>query len=646
MADQKALIKTFAFLSFGTICWLSGLLSFLPSLAAAFGLYLATGGWRFTKVVLKTLPRDARGGIFLIVSKLRMKKILASGGNVVTLFQEKVASHPDKLALICIDGRTMTFREVDEYSNQVANYLHDAGYQKGDSIAIFMENCAEYACMWLGMAKVGVAAALVNFNLRGDSLANCINAAKAKGVIYQDSFTSAIQDIQQLIESDTKLMSFGVSRSDSSAIHFDEVVQKSSTEKPSYNPKTGFHEKLLYIYTSGTTGLPKAAIVIHSRFFYMAYSTHYFFRMNSDDVIYDTLPLYHSAGGILGVGQAFLNGCTVVIRKKFSASRYWDDCIKYNCSVMQYIGEMCRYLLAQPHKPAEDQHRVRIAYGNGLRPQIWREFRRRFHIKIVGEFYGATEGNAGIVNIDNKVGAIGFTTRIVPSLYPVALIKVDETTGEPIRGHDGLCIQCEPGEPGEMVGKIVKGDPLRNFDGYANATATSKKIANDVITKGDQVFLTGDILVMDEYGYMFFKDRTGDTFRWRGENVSTAEVEATVSNIIKLKDACVYGVEVPGAEGRAGMAAIVDENHSLDMEHLYSELGRTLPAYARPLFIRLLTKLDSTGTFKLRKVDYRNEGFDPNKISDALFVMDAKAATYVPLTPKKYEEIRLGKLRL
>lgn len=379
----------------------------------------------------------------------------------------------------------------------------------------------------------------------------------------------------------------------------------------------------------------------------MSYGVNQFYGIGPSDVIYDTLPLYHTAGGILGAGQMILCGATVVIRRKFSASQFWADCVKYQCTVAQYIGEICRYLLAQPHRPEETQHRVRLMFGNGIKPHIWRQFQSRFGVPLIGEFYGATEGNCNIVNFENRVGAVGFTSRIAPWLYPVTLVKVDPVTGEPVRDSQGLCVHVQPGELGELAGKIVKGNPVREFDGYVNKKATEKKILHDVFWKGDTAFMTGDVLLMDELGYLYFHDRTGDTFRWRGENVSTNEVEAVISSQVGLRDAVVYGVNVPGLEGSAGMAAIVDEDSSLDLEALAMALQRSLPPYARPVFLRLLPTVDTTGTFKLKKTELRKEGFDPNAITDRLLYSNPAAqGKYAPLTPAVYADICSGKIRV
>jgi solute carrier family 27 fatty acid transporter 1/4 len=285
-------------------------------------------------------------------------------------------------------------------------------------------------------------------------------------------------------------------------------------------------------------------------------------------------------------------------------------------------------------------------FGNGLRPQIWEPFQKRFNVERICEFYGSTEGNANIINMEGKVGAVGFKSLILPSVLPVILIKVDEETGEPIRDKDGLCIECEPGEPGEFVGRIQKNHPLRDFDGYADESATKKKILRDVFKKGDLCFRSGDVLVMDEFGYFYFRDRTGDTFRWRGENVSTSEVEGVLSHILDHKDCVVYGVEVPGCEGRAGMAAIHDPDDDVDLDALAKGMKKALAAFARPVFVRKVRQLDTTGTYKLKKLDLQHEAFDMERVQDPLYFLDPSTGTYVPLDETLYDQILTGKTRL
>lgn len=305
---------------------------------------------------------------------------------------------------------------------------------------------------------------------------------------------------------------------------------------------------------------------------------------------------------------------------------------------------MARYILATSSTQYDRRHKIRMIFGNGLRPHIWQSFVRRFNIPKVGEFYGATEGNANIINNNNTIGAIGFISRIFPQIYPISIIKACPDTGVPIRGVDGLCQPCAPGEAGVFIGKIIKGNPSREFLGYADETASSKKIAHDVFKKGDMAFISGDLLISDEKGYLYFVDRTGDTFRWKGENVSTSEVEGQVSKLAMYKDTIVYGVAIPDTEGRAGMAAIYDPERQLNLDHFACDMLEVLPPYARPQFIRILTKLDITGTYKLRKVDLQREGYNPNVISDALFYKTT-SGSYELLTSEIFDKINQGRIR-
>ena len=310
-----------------------------------------------------------------------------------------------------------------------------------------------------------------------------------------------------------------------------------------------------------------------------------------------------------------------------------------------YIGELCRYVLAQPKKPTDTQHNVRLLVGNGLRAQIWSEFTKRFQIAQISEFYGSTEGNVGIINPFNRVGACGVVSVVLSFLNPIRLIKINPNTGEYVRNGRGFCVEAGVNEPGEVVGMIRSRVPTSAFEGYTDAKASQKKVMSDVFSRGDRVFLSSDILRKDEDGFMYFCDRTGDTFRWKGENVSTTEVEAMMANILHLRDVVVYGVEVPGNEGRAGMAAIVGTSESVDLSRLARQLFLSLPHYAVPLFIRLIPSADLTGTFKLKKVKLRNEGFDIS-LPDPLYVLDTTTKNYVPLSEEIYQKLQNGTLRV
>ncbi|XP_017121069.1 long-chain fatty acid transport protein 4 [Drosophila elegans] len=618
-------------------------------LVALVALLLNKPGWRWFYIAGATASRDLTA-LWAYIKLLRYtKRHERLNYTVADVFERNVRIHPEKVAVVS-ETQRWTFRQVNEHANKVANVLQAQGYRKGDVVALLLENRAEYVATWLGLSKIGVITPLINTNLRGPSLLHSITVAHCTALIYGEDFLEAVSDVAKDLPAELTLFQFNNENNNSQteksipqAKNLNALLTTASNEKPN-KTQVNHHDKLVYIYTSGTTGLPKAAVISHSRYLFIAAGIHYTMGFQEEDVFYTPLPLYHTAGGIMCMGQSVLFGSTVSIRKKFSASNYFADCTKYNATVGQYIGEMARYILATKPSEYDQKHRVRLVFGNGLRPQIWPQFVERFNIAKVGEFYGATEGNANIMNHDNTVGAIGFVSRILPKVYPISIIRADQDTGEPIRDKNGLCQLCAPNEPGVFIGKIVKGNPSREFLGYVDEKASAKKIVKDVFKHGDMAFLSGDLLVADEKGYLYFKDRTGDTFRWKGENVSTSEVEAQVSNVAGYKDTVVYGVTIPHTEGRAGMAAIYDPERELDLDTFAGRLAKVLPAYARPQIIRLLTKVDLTGTFKLRKVDLQKEGYDPSLVKDALYYQTSKGR-YELLTPQVYDQVQRNEIR-
>ncbi|XP_054891687.1 long-chain fatty acid transport protein 1a isoform X1 [Poeciliopsis prolifica] len=622
------------------------------SLAAGLGVYLGTKSWKYFYIAARTAKRDINGLYVLLRVKLALWHHMRSGSNILSIFAQTVKQHPNKPALIYeATGETWTFTQLDEISNAVAHWARGQGWVSGDVVALFLESRPLHVALWLGLAKIGVEAALINFSLRCDPLLHCIGVSGSRAIVFGAELADAMLEINSSIsQSMVRFCTGDLSAEHLSALKaqpLDPVLATAPRHPPSpCVPPKGMNDRLFYIYTSGTTGLPKAAIVVHSRYYRIAAFSYFAFRMRPDDVIYDCLPLYHSAGNIIGVGQCLIHGLTVVVKRKFSASRFWEDCIKYNCTVVQYIGEICRYLLSQPVRPSEKGHRVRLAVGNGLRPSVWEAFKERFGVNQIGEFYGATECNCSIANMDGKVGACGFNSRILPNVYPIQLVKVNEETMELIRDSRGLCVPCSPGEPGLLVGRINQEDPLRRFDGYANQDATKKKIVQNVFRKNDSAYLSGDVLMMDELGYMYFRDRSGDTFRWRGENVSTTEVEGILSNVLDQTDVAVYGVAVPGVEGKAGMAAIADATGKFDCDSFLQKIQRSLPTYARPVFLRVSPQVDTTGTFKIQKTRLQKEGFDPRLTTDQIYFLNGRAARYVPVDEELYNSIVGGRMSL
>lgn len=610
--------------------------------------------WRWIYVAIRTAPRDF-SALYCYIKILRLtKNFTKKSWSMPDIFHQQVLKHPNK-ACFLFEDETWTFQQVEEYSLRVSAVLKGKGVKRGDTVAVMIGNCPEMPSIWLGATRLGAVCPLINTNQTGNTLLHSINIAKCDVVIYSDEFQTAFQDISKELSPSLKLFKF-VRRPLNTSPDAVKVVESDddftamleNTAPFAWTPSDsdGFNGKLLYIYTSGTTGLPKAAVISSSRMVFMASGVHYLGSLRPSDVIYCPMPLYHSAGGCITMGQAFIFGCTIALRTKFSASRYFPDCIKYNATAAHYIGEMCRYVLTTPPSPTDTQHKVRTVYGNGMRPAIWTDFVKRFNIKKVVEFYGATEGNANIVNINNKTGAIGFVSRIIPAVYPIAILKVDPDSGEPIRDDRGLCQLAKPNEPGVFIGKINPNNPSRAFLGYVDKAASDKKIVRDVFNYGDSAFISGDILTADELGYLYFMDRTGDTFRWRGENVSTTEVESAISRVADQRDAVVYGVEIPNTDGRAGMCGIVDPQETLDLDKLAKDIAKDLPKYARPVFIRIMASVDMTGTFKMRKVDLQKEGYNPSLVKDKLYYADPKTGKYLPLGNEEYEKIMSGQIRL
>lgn len=604
------------------------------------------------RAIYNTLWRDIRVLFRFMRMKIFLRICEMRNGTVPYHFTKAVQRNPYKVCFMYED-QTWTFQQVEDFSNRIANVFEAQGYRKGDEVSLFMENRPEFVCVWLGLSKIGVVTALINTNQRLNALAHSFNVIKCKAIIYGVGLSSVLQDALPFLENKDNIQFFSYGNSSDTGVSLDvpskalEDVLKGISIIPPDPTKCNiyFGDKCLYIYTSGTTGLPKAAIMSHRKVIWYAAVCNYLLQMSDSDVIYNTLPLYHSAGGAYMVSFVLTFGASMAIRKKFSASNFWADAIKYNATVAQYIGEICRYLLAQPVKPEDTMHNIKLMSGNGLRSQIWTEFTERFNVKHIAELYGATESNSNILNIFSKVGAVGFTSRIAPWAYPVSIIKIDKETGMPLRDERGLCIRCKPGEPGELVGKVVMNDPSHHFDGYADPKATEKKIIRDCFRKGDAAFLSGDILVMDEDGYFYFVDRTGDTFRWKGENVSTNEVESTISKVLGLVACVVYGVQVPGTEGRACMAAI-QKSDGIDLTTCYDTFRQVLAPYSIPLFIRMCEDIEATGTYKLRKVEMQKEGFNPDVVKDPLYFLDPSTHSFVPLNQEIYQQIVERKVRL
>jgi fatty-acyl-CoA synthase len=405
-------------------------------------------------------------------------------------------------------------------------------------------------------------------------------------------------------------------------------------------------DRALYIYTSGTTGLPKAAHVSHARVMQWSHWFAGLMDARPSDRMYNCLPMYHSVGGVLATGAVLVGGGSVAIRETFSARQFWSDVVGWDCTLFQYIGELCRYLLHTEPQPDEKDHRIRMCCGNGLRPDVWNGFKERFRIPQILEFYAATEGNVSLVNVEGKPGAIGRIPLFLTHRFPATLVKHDPDADAPVRDARGFCIRCAPNEVGEAIGQVLKdrSNVGSRFEGYTNEEASESKILRHVFQPGDAWFRTGDLMRKDEQGYFYFVDRIGDTFRWKGENVGTFDVSEAICGFPGVKEANVYGVAIPGTDGRAGMATIVT-SPGLDLAAFRTHLVSRLPDYARPVFLRVRDDLEVTTTFKHTKSALVREGYDPAVIGDAIYFNDRERQAFVQLDKSLYDRIQSGHVR-
>ncbi len=568
------------------------------------------------------------------------------------IIDELAARYGDAPALLS-ERESFSYRQLAARANRYARWALAENIQKGDTVCLIMPNRPEYMALWLGVTRVGGVVALINSNLAGPTLAHCVNVVTPTHVIVAAELLDRFNSARALIAGTPKVWVHGEPKagpeSDAGHPRLDQAVEVFSDRTLAHGetrPLT-IEDRALYIYTSGTTGLPKAANMNHYRVMLAGHAFAGVMGIKPSDRMYDCLPMYHTAGGLVATGALLVSGGSVVIREKFSVREFWDDIARWNCTVFQYIGEFCRYLVNSPPHPLETMHHLRLACGNGLRPDVWHDFKRRFQTPHIIEFYGATEGNVSLFNFEDKEGAVGRIPWFLEGRFPTKVVRFDIDAQQPIRDAQGFCIECAPDEAGEVIGKILR-DPSKpgaRFEGYATKAETEKKILHDVFDKGDIWFRTGDLMRKDSDGYFYFVDRIGDTFRWKGENVSTTEVEEAIGQFRGVEENNVYGVAIPGRDGRAGMAAMV-VNGSFDLAAFHQHLAGTLPDYARPRFLRLRDEMDVTSTFKQKKVDFVAQGFDPAATADPIYFDDPSANSFVRMDTALNQRIRDGQVRL
>jgi fatty-acyl-CoA synthase len=537
------------------------------------------------------------------------------------------------------DAQTLSYRQLAERINHYARWALSTGIQRGDTVCLIMAARPDYVAAWLGISKVGGVAALINTRLVGQSLAHCVNVARAGHIILASELGEVFATARPLLEGTPKV--WRDEDIDATLATFDGGPLSAAERRD-----VTINDRALLIYTSGTTGLPKAASISHRRIMNWGGWFAGLTGASGDDRLYNCLPVYHSVGGVVAPCSMLFAGASVALAEKFSAKNFWQDVARFDCTLFQYIGELCRYLLKAPASEFERQHRLRLACGNGLRCDIWEEFQARFAVPQILEFYAATEGNFSLYNVEGKVGAIGRIPPLLAHRFPATIVKVDPDGGAPLRSADGLCIACARNEAGEAIGRIgTADDGGGRFEGYTDSAETDKKILRDVLAKGDAWFRTGDLMRLDEQGFFHFVDRVGDTFRWKGENVATSEVNDAIRECKGVCDATTYGVEVAGHDGRAGMSAIVIDD-DFDFTALADHLSARLPAYAQPLFLRINASLDATETFKQKKHQLAREGFDPAAVTEPLYFRDPVSGVYRPLQAEDHARIVNGAIKI
>jgi fatty-acyl-CoA synthase len=551
---------------------------------------------------------------------------------------------PDRPALIS-EAETFSYRTLAGRINRYARWALSAGIEAGDTVCLLMPGRPDYMAAWLGITRVGGVVALINTKLVGQSLSHCINVADADHMILAEDLGSVFETALPYINRAPKIWIHGRHSNEASiASALDEM--DASPLSPAERRGVTIDDRALLIYTSGTTGLPKAASISHRRILNWGGWFAGLTDASIEDRLCDCLPLFHSVGGIVAPCSMLSAGASVVLADKFSATTFWQNIARSDCTLFQYIGELCRYLLTAPPSEYESIRRLRLACGNGLRGDVWEAFQARFCIPRILEFYAATEGNFSLYNVEGKPGAIGRIPPLLAHRFPAAIVRLDVELGIPVRGADGLCVACARGEVGEAIGRIGTADDRGGrFEGYTDACETEKKIQRDVLAPGDAWFRTGDLMRCDEGGYFHFVDRVGDTFRWKGENVAASEVNQAVLDCAGVVDASTYGVEIPGADGRAGMAAVVIDDR-FDLTEFQHHIARRLPPYAHPVFLRISAGLETTETFKQKKHQLVREGFDPRVVNDPLLFRDPKSGAYCPIDLTSYPRILDGSMRL
>ncbi|BBX62905.1 long-chain-acyl-CoA synthetase [Mycobacterium saskatchewanense] len=567
--------------------------------------------------LLADMPAIVRGARTGLLARPNSKK------SIGTVFQERAARYGDRVFLRFGDQQ-LTYRDANAAANRYAAVLAARGVGNGDVVGIMLRNSPNAVLAMLAAVKCGAIAGMINYHQRGDVLAHSLGLLDAKVLIAETDLVSAVAECGAAGTTETVTI---------------EDLERFAVSAPATNPASAAavqaRDTAFYIFTSGTTGYPKASKMTHLRWLKaLAAFGGIGLRLKSDDTLYSCLPLYHNNALTVALSSVVNSGATLALGASFSASKFWDEVIAAEATAFIYIGEVCRYLLNQPPKPTDRAHKVRVAAGNGLRPEIWDEFTKRFGIARICEFYASSEGNTAFINVFN----VPRTTGLFP--MPLAYVEYDPDTGAPLRDDNGRVRRVPAGEPGLLLSPVNR---LQPFDGYTDKESTEKKLVRNAFREGDVWFNSGDVMSPQGLGHAAFVDRLGDTFRWKGENVATTQVEAALATDDSVEECTVFGVEIPHTGGRAGMAAVkLREGAEFDGKSLARAVYGQLPSYALPLFVRVVKELAQTTTFKSRKVELRDQAYGSD-VQDPLYVLAGRDEGYVPYYAEYPEEVAAGK---
>jgi len=545
----------------------------------------------------------------------------------------------DKVAIF-FEERTITYKEYNEIVNQYAHYFLSLGLKKGDIVDIVIKNRPEVLIIIGALGKIGAIGSMINADLREKSLLHSLTITLGKALIIGEECFEAFSGVQTELGLTDQILLFspdiGEMATPETFIDISSIIKEFPTSNPPTTKEIKTYDHFLFIFTSGTTGLPKAAHFPNQRFLVGAlYMGSVSAEYTSDDILYITTPLFHSNTLIAGVGATFMSGASMVLARKFSASRFWDDVRKYKATAFNYVGELCRYLLNQPPRPDDADNTIKTILGNGLRPEVWMEFKTRFGIEKITEFYGATEAGGMFINLLNFDKTCGYYNQVY------AIVKYDVEKDEPVREENGFMKKVRKGEAGLLLFPYTA--DVR-FVGYKDESATEAKLFRNALKEGDTWINTGDLVRDQGCSHVMFVDRLGDTFRWKGHNISTTEVERIFNAFGGVSMSCVYGVPIPGTDGRAGMAVISTDTkiEDFDFKGLATQLLDNLAPYAVPIFLRFKSEMSTTATHKLKKTTLKKECFEIEEIDDPLYVMLPSESTYTKLTPEIYEKIQDG----